>query len=140
MSYADHKYGVIERHWFGLTKKYGGDAASAFTVAAAAEATLMTRFYPRGPIRLLKFGGLCVATGGDGELMFVLNKESTRLGRIVGSTDSAPNIFSSVVLDDDIDAGTYLTITNSTNVCSTGSYAFFIDFRRISSSKWHPAS
>ena len=140
MPYTDGKYGVIERHWMGLTKKQGGSAAAPFTVAAAAEAALVARFYPRGPIQLLKFGAMCVATGGDGEHVFALTKEGTRIDEVVGSTDSAPYVISSVALTATVGPGSYLTITNSTNVCSTGSYAFFIDFRRLYNDKWDPAT
>jgi hypothetical protein len=139
MSYADHKYGIIERHWFGLLKKVGGNAATGFTQNET-ESTQVTRFYPKGPIRLLKFGAMVQKLNGKAEVFHVLLKNGTRIDRCVSSTNGAAYTINSVVLDDDIDPGSYLTITSSTSTCSTGTYAFFVDFRRIASSKWHPTS
>lgn len=137
MPYSDGKYGVIERHWFGLTKKAGGNSADGFTLNET-EGTKVTRFYPKGPIVLQKFGVLTLATAGKSELYHVLWKNgSTRLDEVLSSTTSAPWTINSVALDDVIDAGSYLTITGSTSGCSTGSFAYFVDYRRsYDGSKW----
>ena len=130
--YAHPKYGVIERKYFSLPVKHGGHAAAGFTFNET-ELTKMTRWYPYGPVVLQKFGVLTLATLGKGEETFRLTKggpAGTLLARVVASTTSAPYTVASVALDDTIDAGSYLTIFGSTNVCSTGSVAFFIDYRR----------
>lgn len=77
--YDDAKFGVIERKWFGLTKKVGGDLPGLVTVSvgthgsgtqynggyefgSATTTTHLARWYPRGPIQLKKFGYMVLAT------------------------------------------------------------------------------
>lgn len=65
--YDDGKFGVITRKWFGLSTKHGGeyaaDALTAFEVGSAATCVAKTaRWYPRGPIQLIKAGIMVVAT------------------------------------------------------------------------------
>jgi len=63
-SYDDAKYGVINRKWFGLTKKHGGDAADGYTFATT-DATVIehvARWYPKGPIDIVKFGAKVLAS------------------------------------------------------------------------------
>ena len=141
--YSDPKYGVIERKYFSLPIKHGGSAAAGFTFNET-ELTKVTRWYPKGPVVLQKFGCLTLATLGKGEEVFRLTKQGaagTLLARVVASTTSAPYTVASVALDDTIDAGSYITIFGSTNVCSTGSVAFFIDYRRTyDQTKWDPVA
>src|SRR3990167_6113783 len=62
--YEDSKFGVITRKWFGLTKKLGGDVAAGYTLATT-DATVIShlaRWYPRGPIKILKMGSFVLAT------------------------------------------------------------------------------
>lgn len=147
MSYDDAKYGVIERWWSGLTVKMGGSTAAAHLIPAAAEAAKVTRWYPpRGPIVVKKFGVMTVATGGDGEHTFILKKgvaaTGTRIAAVTASTDDTPFTIASNAspASFNIAAGSYLSILASTNVCSTGSYAFFVDFvRRYDNSGKHDA-
>lgn len=143
MPYDDPKFGVIERHWCSLPVKQGGSAAAGFTFNES-EGVKVTRLQFKGPIVLQKFGVMTLGTLGKGEQLFRLTKQGaagTLLGRVVASTTSAPYTIASVALDDTIDAGSYLTIFGSTNVCSTGTVAFFIDFRRAyDGSKWDPVA
>ena len=61
-TYSDAKYGVIERTWFGLPRKYGGHCASGFTIASGTTESVVTRWYPKGPIDIKKVGVQVVAT------------------------------------------------------------------------------
>lgn len=141
MSYSDDQYGVIERHWFGLPKTWGGGAAAGFTFNET-QAALIKRFYPKGPIKLLKLGVMTLGTLGKGEELIGLTVDGTATvkGTIVASTTSALGTIASKVLATTVSAGSYLTLLASTNVCSTGSVAVFIDFRRHYSTKWDPTS
>ena len=62
--YDAAKYHNITRTWFGLTTKMGGQASASIAplTGSATTATLVTRWYPRGPIKVLKVGYLNVAT------------------------------------------------------------------------------
>lgn len=62
--YDDAKYGVIQRKWFGLSKKWGGDAAAGFTYATAHGTSIshVAKWYPRGPIKITKAGSFVLAT------------------------------------------------------------------------------
>lgn len=140
--YDDSKFGVIERHWFGLPKTWGGGAAAGFTFNES-EATVVKRFYPKGPITILKLGVLTLATLGKGEEAFNLKKDgSTLVGAVVASTTSAPGTIASNVApaSANVAAGSYLQLVSSTNACSTGTCAVFIDFvRRFDvGGKWSP--
>lgn len=135
-SYDDAKYGVIERHWFSLPITAGGDAAAGLTFNET-EATKVKRFYPKGPITIKKLGVLTLATLGKGEQAFNLKIDgSTTMKSVVCSTTSAPGTIASVAVNDSLSAGSYLSLIASTNVCSTGTCAVFIDFVRKYSSKW----
>lgn len=133
--YDDAKFGVIERVWFGLTTKHGGQAGSPLTFNET-EANKVTRWYPKGPIVIKKFGLRVLATMGKGEEVFTLFKNgSTSVGKVVASTTGAPysqpaNAINSSPTVSTVPEGDYLTLLASTNVCSTGSVAFFIDFHR----------
>lgn len=143
MAYSDDMYGVVERHWFGLPKTWGGGAAAGFTFNET-QAALIKRFYPKGPIKLLKVGVLTLATLGKGEELIglTIGGTATVKGTVVASTASAPGAIASQVLATTVSAGSYLSLLASTNVCSTGSVAVFIDFRRQFSAadKWLPTS
>jgi hypothetical protein len=60
--YDDAKYGVISRKWFGLTKKLGGDTAGGYTLGSATAITHLARWYPKGPINIIKCGLRVLAT------------------------------------------------------------------------------
>lgn len=137
--YSDPRFGVIERQWFGLTKKLGGETAAGFTFNET-EANVVTRWYPKGPIKLLKIGVLTLGTLGKGEESFGYYKNTTRSATLVCSTTSAQYTIASKTIAVSMDAGDYLNILASTNVCSTGTVALFVDYRRAYSTKWTPSS
>lgn len=139
--YSDKKYDVIERKWFGLSKANGGDAAAGFTFNET-QAALIKRYYPKGPIRLLKIGVMTLATLGKGEQLVGLTVDGTATVKatIVASTTSAQYTIASKTLATVVQPGSYLSLLASTNVCSTGSIAVFIDFRRFFNTKWDPSS
>jgi hypothetical protein len=158
MDYADGKFGVIERKWFGLTKKMGGDCASGYTFGTtdATSQNQVARWYPKGPIVFKKFGSMVLATiGGGGTGMDVI---PARL-RIEGVNESgasniptagAPYSIASTVTftKKALDAGSYVDIITGTpqtgdgtaanTATSSGTVAFFIDYaRRYDATKWN---
>jgi hypothetical protein len=136
MAYDDGRFGVVERQWFGLNQKHGG-SGSAITFNET-EANKVTRWYPRGPIHIEKFGVKTLTALGKGEELFTLQIDgTTAMKKITASTTSAAYTVASAAVNDDLAAGSYLTILASTNVCSTGSVALFIDFRRKYSGSRH---
>ena len=134
--YSDQKYDVVERKWFGLSKANGGDAAAGFTFNET-QAALIKRFYFKGPVRLLKIGVMTLATLGKGEQLIGLTVGGTATVKatIVASSASAPYTIASKTLATTLAAGSYVTLLASTNVCSTGSVAVFVEFRRFFDSK-----
>jgi hypothetical protein len=83
-----------------------------------------------------------LATLGKGEQAFNLKIDgSTTMKSVTASSSSAPGAIASAVVDDGLSAGSYLSLIASTNACSTGTCAVFIDFRRkFDQSKWNPTS
>jgi hypothetical protein len=125
--YDDAQYGVRERFHF-----------RNFQVSKnmTADTTLLKRFYPKGPIKLLKFGVQHIATQGGTEVTVSLLRNSSTLATVVASTDSAPwTIASKAISSKECAAGSYLTITTAGTV-ATGSVICFIDFVRSYSSNW----
>lgn len=141
--YADSRYGVIQRQWFGLPKTWGGGAAAGITFNET-QSNPIKRFYMQGPVRLLKIGVVTLGTLGKGEQLFGLTVDGTATVKatIVASTTSAPGTIASKTLATNLPAGSYLALLASTNVCSTGTVAVFIDFRRSydSTGKHEPTS
>lgn len=142
-SYSDSRYGIIERQWFGLPKLWGGGAAAGLTFNET-QAAVIKRCYLKGPVKLLKIGVQTLATLGKGEQLFGLTVGGTATVKatIVASSASAPGTIASKTLATSLSAGSYLALLASTNVCSTGTVAVFIDFRRSfdSTGKWDPTS
>lgn len=156
MPYSDAKYGVPERHYFGLTKKAGGDAASGFTFGTtdATSVNQVTRFYPKGPIKMIKFGYLTLATVGNGgtgmdviplRLRVNGSNESSEIDIptaaapwSIGSTETFTNAV--------VDSGSYIDIITGTpqtadgtaanTATSTGTVAFFLDYIRTYGDNW----
>ena len=157
VKYDDAKFGVIQRHWFGLTKKCGGDSAGGFTFGTV-DATVIdhvSRWYPKGPIKLKKFGALVLAT----IINTSADKVTARLYKDTGveaslnvkhtSTDVSQYTINSTVTftSATVGPGTYIAIDTATpdtddgtaaNTCTTkGSVAFFVDYHPIyHDSKW----
>lgn len=151
--YHDDKFGVITRKWFGLTKKHGGDCADGYTIGSAATCVAkVARWYPRGPITLVKAGVMVLATlqkrvASNLELRhrFRADGASGSLGieciHDVGTaTKTAPwTISSSVTITRAlVSAGDYMTIKtatpqsdSSTRLTSSvlGTLAYFVDYK-----------
>jgi hypothetical protein len=151
--YDESKYGVINRTWFGLTKKHGGNAADGygFGTTDATTQTHLARYYPKGPIDIIKFGAKVLAsiTAGSQDYTDIITaKLLTRGGSAsVAGTFSfdidggtiAPHVFASVEsLTAQCKAGEYVSIKTGTpltndgtaaNTATTpGTVAFFMDW------------
>lgn len=155
-SYDDDRYGVVERKWFGLTKKHGGDCAAGYTFGTtdATSQDHLARWYPKGPIKLQKFGYYVLGTvsgGGTGMDVIparLLNTGSAESDDVNITTGAAPyskgstTTFTSAY----VDAGSYLGIQTGTpqtgdgtaanTATSSGTVAFFVDYVRAFSAKW----
>lgn len=156
--YDAAQYGVITRKWFGLTKKLGGDAASGYTLGTtdATVQTHLTRWAPRGPIKLLKAGSHTMATLNGSGVDRITARLKTRgasasLAASWNCFASAQYSFASdvVMAASQCKAGEYISITTGTpetdngtakNTATTlGTLAFFLDYIPLyHSSKWTP--
>lgn len=155
MAYDQGKYGVIERKWFGLTKKYGGDCAAGYTLGttdATAQAHL-ARWYPKGPIILVKAGSFTLGTlNGSGvdkiDARVKVRGASASLAASWNAFASAQNSFASDIAMSAyrVKAGEYISIKTGTpetdkgtaknTATTTGTLAFFVDYRREFSTNW----
>lgn len=161
-SYDDARFGVIQRQWFGLSKKWGGDRPNAraasgqgcFGTTDATTKTHIAKWYPRGPIRLVKAGVMTLASVTNASVDRVPVRVMTR-----GASASLGSLFyinavptvqaeisSSVTFTArDVRAGEYLSIKTGTpqtdkgtaaNTATTlGTVAFFVDYVRT----WDPS-
>lgn len=148
--YDDAKYGVIERKWFGLTKKYGGDCAAGYTFGTtdATTQTHVARWYPKGPIKIIKAGSftLCTLNGSGCDKIDCRVKTRGASASLCASFDcfsSAQNTFASDVSMgyNVVKAGEYITIKTGTpetdkgtakiTATLTGTMAFFVDYVRM---------
>lgn len=124
--YDDGAYGVVERLYLMPFQ----DTTLLTT------ATMLKRFYPKGPIAIKKFGAQHIATQGGTECTLYLRKNGTTIATVVCSTDSAPwRIASKSNLTATCGPGSYLSIVSSTAV-ATGTVWCYIDYVRLYSSKW----
>lgn len=157
--YDSGKYGVITRTFFGLHNKLGGGYTSAYTKGSATTTVKLKRFYPKGPIKILKVGLQVLATLGtpatappDG-FYYRLGKGSGVIatdwvlaqttGRIpLYGIASKPITATTGV----IAAGDYITIKTSTPYTAdgtveagtiNGSFAFFIDWVPVPDAGWN---
>lgn len=164
-AYDDDKYNVIERKWFKLPINAGGDAAAAFTNWATTDATKLTivkRHYFKGPIRLMKFGALNIATAtnasNDVILARLVKSGATNMASVrIKNTSTAVSAYTIASIETadttdftvtHLDAGDYISINTATpktdkgtaanTASTTGSYVFFIDYvRRYNTDKWN---
>lgn len=162
--YDDGKFGVITRKWFGLTKKWGGETAAGFVTFTATHGvttvTHVAKWYPRGPIRMIKAGAFVLATvthvsGSHPQVMgqiktrgasaslacnYIARADATAIQAVVGS-----GVTFAV---SQCKAGEYVAVRTATPVTAkgtrvlstiTGSMAFFIDYVPTwdSTGKWN---
>ena len=168
--YDNDKHSVITRKWFGLTKKWGGDAATGYTVKAGAtgdpdaDATVVAKYYPKGPIDVIKFGRMVLASiadsgsdvdvkvahlvgrGASASLMASFNIIDTGTTDVPGQIASIEGSDTTDFLVRQLKAGEYLSIDtgtaqtdNGTTIAATltGTVAYFIDtVPKFDSDKW----
>jgi hypothetical protein len=163
--YSDAKFGVITRRWFGLSKKWGGDRLNArgasgqgcFGTTDATTKTHIAKFYPRGPVKLVKAGVMTLASvtnasvdripvrvmtrGASGSLgcLFYISNVPTVQAEISSTTTfTAPQVRAGEYLS--IKTGTPQTDkgTAANTATTTGTVSFFVDYVPIfdSSGKW----
>jgi len=155
-TYDAERYGIIERKYFGLTKKFGGETAAGFTLGTTDATAIVhvTRWYPKGPIRVVKAGSFTVCTlNGSG-----VDKIDARVrkGSLTASVIASWNAFASAQFSfasgdgrgsATVPAGGYVTIKTGTpetdkgtaqnTSTTTGTLAFFIDYTRLyHATKW----
>ena len=145
--YDDGQYGVITRKWFGLTKKLGGDCAAGYTLGTtdATAVAHVARWYPRGPIKVLKAGSFTLATlNGSGvdriDARVKVRGASASLAASWDAFSSAQYTFASAISMSavQVKAGEYLSIRTGTpetdngtaknTSTTTGTLAFFVDY------------
>jgi len=150
-AYDEAQYGFRQRKWFGLPRKWGGDAAEGgFTFGTHDPGTVVhvEKFFPQGPILIKKIGVFVASTSNNasGGLMNFQILTRGASASVVGTlqfsscTESEGQIPASKtsLTTTQCKAGEYLAIksfepttkTNATEVKATtsGGAAFFIDF------------
>lgn len=155
--YDDGQYGVITRKWFGLTKKMGGDAATGYTLGTTDATAIahVARWYPRGPIKVLKAGSFTLATlNGSGvdriDARVKVRGASASLAASWDAFSSAQFTFASDISMSavQVKAGEYLSIRTGTpetdngtaknTSTTTGTLAFFVDYvPMFDATKWN---
>ena len=155
--YDDGQYGVITRKWFGLTKKFGGDCAAGYTLGTTDATAIahLARWYPKGPIKIIKAGSFTLATlNGSGvdriDARVKVRGASASLAASWDAFASAPFSFASdeSLSAVNVKAGEYLSIRTGTpetdkgtaknTATTTGTLAFFVDYVPLyDSAKWN---
>lgn len=157
MPYDDGQYQVIERKWFGLTKKLGGDAAAGYTLGTTDATSIahLSRWYPKGPIKLVKAGSftLCTLNGSGVDKIDARVKVRGASASLAASWDAFSSAQYSFASDSSmaavrVKAGEYLSIRTGTpetdkgtaknTATTTGTLAFFVDYARdvFDETKW----
>jgi hypothetical protein len=149
--YDDAKYGVITRKWFGLTEKHGGEDSGGYTFGTtdATNISQLARWYPKGPIRLVKFGSFALATITNASNDLLKARLLTRgasasvaASHNVKSTATARSQYTFASVEtmqvSKCKAGEYLAIETATpstdngtaanTATTTGTVAFFVDY------------
>jgi hypothetical protein len=161
--YDDAKYGVIQRRWFGLSKKWGGDRLNArgasgqgcFGTTDATSKTHLAKWYPKGPIKLVKAGVFTLASVTNASVDRIPVRVTTR-----GASASAGCSFyisavptvqaeissTTTFTVSQVKAGEYISIKTGTpqtdkgtaanTATTTGTVAFFIDYQPTYSSNF----
>lgn len=173
-AYDDSRYGQITRTWFGLTDKVGGYTTTAFIHSGSATTkTWLARWYPKGPIDVVKIGWQCLATASAidnatgasdmARMPFEVYKSSaagvTRTTLIASDavkfhpTANLPSLWAiaskETIASAEVEAGRFVTIfvatsesnegtqqAARTSICTSGSFAVFIDWVPKFNSKW----
>ena len=154
-SYDDAKYGVIERKWFGLTKKWGGETAAGYTLGTTDATAIahLAQWYPQGPILLVKAGSFTMATlNGSGvdriDARVKVRGASASLAASWNAFASAAKSFASdiTMAAARVKVGEYVSIRTGTpetdkgtaknTSTTTGTLAFFVDYKRAYDVKW----
>lgn len=121
LSYDDQQFNMIERAILG-----NGADANALT-------TYASRWYPKGPIIVKKFGLICTtALTGSGFTVSLKDAAGSTIATINASTTLAAGIASKAATGltaDTIIAGDYLTVTGD-GTADAGSLIPFIDYVR----------
>jgi hypothetical protein len=155
--YEDSKFGVIQRKWFGLTKKWGGEVADGYTFGTT-DATVrsqLAKWYPRGPIKLLKAGTFILGTVTNASVDRIPVRVRTRgasasLGCLFYNAKGNQAVIASstTFTVSQVKAGEYISIVTGTpqtdkgtaanTATTTGTVAFFVDYVPTYSSdgKW----
>lgn len=154
--YSDDKYSSIQRQWFALSTDAGGDAAAGHTFGTtdATKISHVTRFYPKAPIKVVKFGGLVTTLMKNGSADVVTCRLVGRGGsasamgnfNILGLSAEATvssqwDLASTVTITAPVvKVGEYISINSATAVTDNataantatmaGEVAFFIDYVR----------
>lgn len=157
MSYSNDKYSVVNRTWFGLTKKHGGEAASGYTIGSATTADQLARWYPKGPLKVLKVGHRVLATLSTPATAGAIDMAPYRIYKSSSSGTAKTTLIASnaIVADDtniealyavgsketiaseEVEAGRFLTIRTASPTTGAGTtgdgtiggtVAFFIDW------------
>jgi hypothetical protein len=129
-TYSDAIYRDVRRLWFGGKRGLTNPPLNgpAHPGSEAENLVYVERYYPQGPIKILKFGAMAASTHGKGEGIISLYRNASRLATAVCSTTASEYTIDSVAVNKVCAAGSYLNLIASTNVCSTGSIACFIDY------------
>ncbi len=154
-AYDDGQYGIINRKWFGLTKKYGGDCAAGYTLGTtdATAISQVARWYPRGPIKIIKGGSFTLATlNGSGvdkvDCRIKVRGASASLAASFNAFASAQNSFASdeTMTYALVKKGEYISIRTGTpetdkgtaknTSTTTGTLAFFVDWTPHFDARW----
>lgn len=153
--YDDSKFGVITRKWFGLTKKWGGDVAAGYTFGTTDATTQaqLARWYPRGPVKMVKAGSFVLATITNASVDRIPARVLTRgASASVAFSWNIPKGNTAAFASDvtagvaQVKAGEYITIRTGTpqtdngtaanTATTTGTVAFFVDYVPTYDTKW----
>ena len=163
--YDESMFGVVERTWFGLTQKYGGSGTIITVSGSATNVTKITRWQPKGPIKVLRFGCKVLgtlsspATVTSDWLPFRLYKTnssgtaSVLLGsaHLVAQATGRTALYAiasktgSNLASQEVEDGRWMKITTSSAITAAGtaavgtiagSMAFFVDWVRQFSTNW----